>query len=190
MNQNNEEHYKAVRLSKEGRFSEAFLIFDKLAALGCKDSMLRLAEAYYYGLGTNRDVNASIFWAESASSDGDAEALYFLGTIYESTGRTQQALGCYERLSSEGYYLADYRRGCMYLFGYGVGKNIKRAQFYLKISAKQGHLYSIRYLAYSYYTGRSGVLLVPVGVLLYILLIPISLYMIVVANERHPNLRK
>jgi len=77
-------------------------------------------------------------WIESAKA-GDAEAQYYVGTIYEKgpTGKPDflHAIAWYEKAADQGYGQAAMNLGRLYEKGLGVNKNAKEAfQWYARAS--------------------------------------------------------
>lgn len=46
-------------------------------------AMLRLGDAYYFGLGVRHDLNTAMKWYEAAADKKEPEAQYSLGRLYE-----------------------------------------------------------------------------------------------------------
>ena len=79
----------------------------KAAEEGHVASQRDLAQLYYDGKGTTKDLNAAFSWWDKAAAEGDAEALCNLGVCYDNGDGVKQdrekAVECYRAAASKGH---------------------------------------------------------------------------------------
>lgn len=84
------------------------------------------------------------------AEQGDAEAQYSLGFLYESGwGTTQsyeEAFRWYRRAAQQGHSKAQYNLGLLYFRGLGVGKDRGLGYYWIQSAADQEHVRAIEFL--------------------------------------------
>lgn len=108
---------------------KAFEIFEKLAKEGNSIACTDLGVLYKYGRGCDLNFNKARKWFLKGSLLGNDKANYALGYLYlKGFGNIKQdypkAIKWFEKSN---YPMAKYWLGLCYYYGYGVQKDIKRA---------------------------------------------------------------
>jgi len=126
------EFYKAVAYKEEGKFEEAFAIFQQLAEQGDAVSQCNLGICYLNNRSVNKNYGKAIKWFRKAADQKHAGAMYILGCIY-SEGKygikkdPVQAVEWFFKAAEQGHAAAHVELGCMYSEGKGVEKNDEKA---------------------------------------------------------------
>ncbi|KAI8888271.1 HCP-like protein, partial [Backusella circina FSU 941] len=94
-------------------------------------------------------ITANVFikemWYEKAADKGNPMALYELGVASKNKNRQAKiqdlsmAIGYFERAYATGNINATYKLASMYLHGYGVSQDLKKAFYLLNEAADMGH---------------------------------------------------
>jgi hypothetical protein len=107
-------------------------------------SQVKLAIAYFYGLGVKQDYNEAAKWYKEAAIQGSPIAQYNLGLIYYKGDGVplnySTAIQWYIRAADQGYSLAQYNLGLMYEFGIGTQKNDFVAKDWYRRAAQNGSI--------------------------------------------------
>ncbi len=119
--------YEASATNKEHR--KAFKLYKEAAKSGNAIAMFNLGVLYKNGKGCQLNYNKARKWFEKSAEQGNEMAIYSLGYMYlKGLGSIDQdynkAVSYFEK--SE-YAMAKYWLGVCYLNGYGVSKNIQKA---------------------------------------------------------------
>lgn len=101
-----------------------------------QQTLASIGEAYYRGLGMNRNYHEAFRYFKKASDMGNVPSTCMLGTCYEMGRGTEQnmeaALDCYEKASDKGSVLATLKLGdfCRHGIDELIPKDIERAADY------------------------------------------------------------
>lgn len=91
-------------------------------------------------------MEKALSWFFRAAEQGDAEALYGIGSVHFVQRAFPAALQYYERAADKGYSRSYHWIGYMYHQGLGMPRNINMAIDYYKKSAAHGYLVAERAL--------------------------------------------
>lgn len=108
-------------IQKDGQ--KAFEWYAKAAEQGDAKAQNRVGWMYYEGRAVEKDDQKAIEWWEKAADQESAEAHYHLGNVYYN-----KAKKLYEKASTQGFPLAYFKLGDLYVHGSAVEKDIKKAQ--------------------------------------------------------------
>lgn len=133
----------------------------KSAANGNPEAQLKLANMYKENIISENGADADMFNLYRKSSQkgtGDPEAIYNLGSCYDSGRGTAvdkiKAKQCFELAAQKGYPLANQALGQYYYYGdVGIEKNRVKAAVYLVPAAEAGLLPSQYLLGICYQSG-------------------------------------
>ena len=115
-----------------------------------------LGEMYAIGIGVPKDATKAVEWYLKAAAQGDTEAQYTLGLMYETGGMNtrsrvpkdeakaaewyRKAAEGIMKAAEQGDATAQFKLGMMYGRGNGVQKNLVRAYAWMNIAAMQGNI--------------------------------------------------
>lgn len=121
-------------------------------------SDLEVARAYTSGTyGLDLNYFKAKYWYGKAASNGNAEAQYALGYLYEyglgCVKSIANAIKYYELSASANNVNAQLRLGYLYEYGIGLDVNIRKAASLYRKAAKQGNYIAMLLLAYFYENG-------------------------------------
>ena len=153
----------AYDLFDAGRYDEAYASLSKLAEAGDGSANLHLGWINQKGLGRQVDLTKAEQHYLSAYKHGVPEAQYYLGCLYRSMGRYQEALRHLEEAASQGHPSAAYWVHVIYNDGEGVTKDSGRAVQYLQKASDLGHIFAKRDLAKRAIRGEFGLAKIPSG---------------------------
>jgi TPR repeat protein len=116
------------------------------------------------GILVPRDHEQAVFWFHKSGSieqyrqiahNGNADAQYFFGRIYEAGLSVSQdyseAVKFYTRAAQNGHSEAQNRLAIMYYYGHGVTRDLAKAIFWFQKAANQGNMKAQFNLASMYY---------------------------------------
>ncbi|CAM1345102.1 T9SS type A sorting domain-containing protein [Tenacibaculum amylolyticum] len=123
-----------VRQKNAVKHKEGFQLIKKAAEKNNPVAMTDLGILYKYGVGCNLSLTKAQEWFEKASALGDNKAMYSLGYLYfkglENIEQDyKEAVKWFDKSKSE---MAKYWLGVCYYYGYGVEKDILKANELLK----------------------------------------------------------
>jgi hypothetical protein len=120
-----------LHLAKENEknYKKAFKLLKKSAKQGNDIAMVDLGILYKYGRGCRLNFNKARSWFKKSATLGNDKALYSLGYLYlKGFGEIEQdykkATKYFEKSKNP---MAKYWLGVCYFYGYGVPKNIEKA---------------------------------------------------------------
>ena len=118
-----------VGQGNEDNYKKAFKLFKKSAKQNNDMAMTDLGILYKYGRGCNLNFNKARKWFEKAAELGNDKAAYSLGYLYlKGFGSIDQDyLKAVYWFEKSDYPMATYWLGTCYYYGYGVEKNIAKA---------------------------------------------------------------
>ena len=127
-----------MHLPKVKDLSE-YKAFFELAKSGDVDAQTMLGEMYLDGInGVAVDHEAAFHWLSKAAAQGDPQAEYLLGFMYENglyvARNVSRAVKWYKKSAQKGDVLAQYNLALIYKEGKGgVAKNMKEAFKWLRM---------------------------------------------------------
>ena len=154
-----EEEYKiGCEFYKEGLYEKAFKHFSNLAEQGYSLAQKSLADMYFKGEGTEKDLAKSLEWYEKAAEQGNDNAQFSLGLFFFcGNGVTQdyaEAKNWFEKSSAQNNSSASYFLSCMYYNGDGIEKDRQKAQWLFKKARETCNEQEIMELDKLYYKYR------------------------------------
>lgn len=118
-------------------------MLSKLAENGSSLAMMYLGDAYMKGkYGMRKDDDLGEYWLRRSAAGGSIEGAYILAWHLLRSGRTDEALAEYRRLSDLGYSPAQFVLGWQYYKGPAVQRDLPNAMYYLELADKSGHLHA------------------------------------------------
>ncbi|AZJ36643.1 T9SS type A sorting domain-containing protein [Tenacibaculum singaporense] len=123
----------AIKKTEED-YIKAFQLLKKSAKQGNVSAMTDLGVLYKYGKGCKLNYNKAIKWFKKAAEKRNNKAAYSLGYMYlKGFGTVKQdyvkAINWFEKSD---YPMAKYWLGVCYYYGYGIDKNVVKANEFLK----------------------------------------------------------
>lgn len=111
------------------KHKEAFKLLSNLAENDNPLAVIDLGLLYKYGKGCNLNFNKARDWFEKASEQGNSTASYSLGYLYlKGFGNIEQDYGkAVEWFEKSNHSMAKYWLGVCYYYGYGITKDITKA---------------------------------------------------------------
>jgi TPR repeat protein len=129
----------------------------KKALEGNTKAQLRLALAFEFGQGVQKNLKEAIHWYQIAADRGDPIAQTDLGYLYETGGtgypNPAEAAKWYLRAAVSGFVRAQFNLGTLYLQGAGVEKNAEQGAFWISKAADAGCPKAIAALGFLYAHG-------------------------------------
>ena len=122
-----------------------FSFVKEIAEKGNTEAMFLLGDAYYNGLGTEKDFSQAVIWLRKSIAKGNPLAMNELGVMYnygEGVPKDYtQALSLYRLSAEKGVTNALSNIGSMYKDGEGVERDYSQAlEFYNRAAQKGGML--------------------------------------------------
>jgi TPR repeat protein len=112
-----------------------------MAKQGQVEAQFTLAEAYYFGKGTGKNLKQALFWYEKAALQGHPKAQRALGAMYElgqgTANEPKKAAFWYQKSAEQGLARAQTNLGILYETGVGVEKNFETARLWYEKAAAQ-----------------------------------------------------
>ena len=144
--------------STEDDYKKAEQWLVKAAEQGYAPAAANLGMLYIHGLAGTQDTLLAKKWLQNAVEEGYAPAELYLGNIYArgSEGIEQdflKAADLYERAAIQGDATAQHNLSVMFLYGYGVEKDIGATFFWTRKAAENEHLEAQYNLGMMYYFG-------------------------------------
>lgn len=135
--------YDRARNAYEGGdYAQALQRFEVLAKAGNARAQYDLAQMYFQGIGTAKDVQQGWHWLLSAAGSGNVAAMVQLGAVYESgVGAPRDyatAAQWYLRAARKGDAVGRFNLALMYLKGIGVPRDEVAALAWFRLSFKAG----------------------------------------------------
>ena len=114
------------------------------------EQQIKLANDYFVGRGVTQDFTLSAHWFEKAAEQGDSDALFNLGMIYERSDIMApdlvRSFSYFKQAAEKGLARAQYEVACAYQTGKGTEQSISAAKTWFEKAAKQGVRKAIRNL--------------------------------------------
>lgn len=100
-----------------------------------------LGAMYYYGTGTDKNIEQALYWLRKAADHGYALAQFNLGWIYEANDGVpynfEESARWYLLAAENGNADAQAQMGMMYTSGEGVPKDNEKAKYWFTLSDAQ-----------------------------------------------------
>jgi TPR repeat protein len=134
-------------------YSKAFQYYSVAAEQDYKSSQFQLGFLYYHGLGVKKDVKQAEEWFIKAANQNVIQANLFLGYMYSKDSKdadNDAAIKHFKIAANQGNEYCQFALGRIYLYGYGVEKDIKTAMEWLTKGSDQNYAVSSFLLAIIY----------------------------------------
>jgi len=137
-------YIRGLDLRNQESYEEAFECFERGIALKPNHSGLQycLGCAYLNGEGVMQDSSLAATWFRRAADQGDADAQFALGWIYQYLLHHEDysiAGAWYFLAAEQGHSGAAFELGSLYEIGQGVRQDHAHAAAYYRQAAEQGH---------------------------------------------------
>jgi TPR repeat protein len=124
-------------------FSAKIHEVSSMAKQGQVEAQFTLAEAYYFGKGTGKNLQQALFWYERAAQQGHLKAQRALGAMFElgqgTAKEPKKAAYWYQKSAEQGLPRAQTNLGILYETGVGVEKNYEAARLLYEKAAAQNY---------------------------------------------------
>ena len=124
-------------------FSAKIDELSSMAKQGQVEAQFTLAEAYYLGKGTGKNLKQALFWYERAAQQGHLKAQRALGAMSElgegTAKEPKKAAYWYQKSAEQGLARAQTNLGILYETGVGVEKNYETARLWYEKAAAQNY---------------------------------------------------
>ena len=147
---------EALRAFKKGDQAAAVKELSTLGDAGNMSAQIMLGALYSKGGAVARNDKLAALWFERAANQGNAEAQYQLGNLYENSQLPKDykaAANWYQKAAQQGSAKAQARLGVFYAEGMGVNKNTNEALLWSGKAALQGNLEAQFWLGLLYKLG-------------------------------------
>jgi TPR repeat protein len=161
--------WSAIEIFETGNYKRAFPLFLALSENGSPLADFYLAWMLKEGKGAPQDLEGAKQYFERAAQAGIVEGIYYLGSISENQGNLVEAFKHYQSAAPAGFLPAIYSVGRLLVDGSGVQRNILEGRTFLERAMLRGHVPAMRKLAGVMLEGKLGILLIPKGLLLFVL---------------------
>ena len=146
---------KALGLEK---FEKAFQWYKMAAEQGVVAAQGSLAVMYYYGQGTQKNINQAVKWFEKAAKQGDPPAQYKLALMHyegiEINQNFEKAFQWGEKAADQGYAPAQSLLAQMYTEGEAVDQDLEEAVYLIQKAVETGYAKAQHQIAFMYYRGE------------------------------------
>lgn len=143
---------------KQGNYGAAIKALNSLGDAGDMKAQIMLGALYNKGGVVARNDQQSAFWFEKAASQGNVEAQYQLGSLFEDSQLPRDyetAASWYKKAAQHGSAKAQARLGVFYSHGMGVVKNANDAILWTGKAALQGNADAQYWLGVGYVQGKT-----------------------------------
>ena len=128
------------------------------ARQGDAEAQYRVAIAYAFGRGVQKDFAKALKWYRKAAEQGNKSAQYNLGFAYYQGEEVKkdyaEAAKWYRMAAEQGYTGAQYKLGFLHRSGEGVPEDLSASVRWFRRASEQGHHYSQEMLAQHYRDGE------------------------------------
>lgn len=143
-----------IYLKKLNDKKKAFFWYEAAAQDEHINAMIDIAAFYLFGLETERDFEKAIKYYKKAATLNSPVAYHNLGFICLQDKELLDVAADYFKKATElGYAESYYMLGIMYLYGYGIEKNINKSYDCFVSSYEKGKHYTCRPLGDLYFQG-------------------------------------
>ena len=130
---------KGIDCQKNKDYVGAFGWFKKSADAGNANGMYYLAFYYRDGQGgAERNYDQALHWFKESAGKGCKYAYCPLGSLFESSGKQDEAFKWYKKSAEAGFADGQYNLAMCYYNGVGTTTNDEEAMKWLRKSAEQG----------------------------------------------------
>lgn len=133
----------ADKAYEDGKYEEAFELYEKAGVQGCADAQNNLGKMYRLGNGVEQDYRKALEWYLKSAEMGNASAQCNIGVMYANGIGVEQnyekALEWYLKSAEMGNASAQYNLGIMYEKGEGVEQDFIKACVWYKRAVAQGY---------------------------------------------------
>lgn len=159
---------RAAELALEGRAEEARQLYERLSRKGSWYAKVQLGYLFLKGKEVAKDVARAEELFQQAAELGSYLGKYYLGLLYQETGREDDAYREIRELTELGYLPAVNRLGWFLEDGIGCEKDLLAAVHYRTYAAQNGHLQAQKWVAMRKMMGRDGLISIPIGLAQFI----------------------
>jgi TPR repeat protein len=142
---------------KKGNYGAAIKSLNSLGDAGNVPAQIMLGALYSKGGAVPRDDKMAAVWFEKAATQGNAEAQYQLGNLYENSQLPKDykaAANWYLKSAQQGSAKAQARLGVFYSHGLGVTQNPNEAILWAGKAALQGNADAQYWFGLGYLQGK------------------------------------
>lgn len=142
---------------KKGNYGAAIKELNSLGDAGNVSAQIMLGALYNKGGAIPRNDKMAATWFEKAANQGNAEAQYQLGNLYENSQLAKDyktAASWYHKAAQQGSAKAQARLGVFYAHGLGVPQNPNEATLWSGKAALQGNADAQYWFGLGYMQGR------------------------------------
>jgi TPR repeat protein len=125
-------------LYQQGRFVEAFDIWEPLAKAGDAKAQFNLAVLYEQGRGIDVDSDKAAYWNNRAVSSEYPPALHNLALSLLAEKKNIEAIDYLRQAADNNFAASQYTLGKIHQFGIGIAENPDLAFQYIEMAAKSG----------------------------------------------------
>ncbi len=142
---------------KKGNYGAAIKELNALGDAGNMPAQIMLGALYNKGGAVERNDKIAAVWFEKAANQGNAEAQYQLGNLYENSQLAKDyklAANWYQKAAQQGSAKAQARLGVFYSHGLGVVQNPNEAILWSGKAALQGNADAQYWFGLNYMQGK------------------------------------
>lgn len=142
---------------KKGNYGAAIKELNALGDAGNVPAQIMLGALYNKGGAVERNDKMAAAWFEKAANQGNAEAQYQLGNLYENSQLSKDykaAANWYQKAAQQGSAKAQARLGVFYSHGLGVAQNPNEAILWSGKAALQGNADAQYWFGLGYLQGK------------------------------------
>ena len=142
---------------KKGNYGAAIKELNTLGDAGNVPAQIMLGALYNKGGAVERNDKIAAVWFEKAANQGNAEAQYQLGNLYENSQLPKDyglAASWYHKAAQQGSAKAQARLGVFYSLGLGVTQNPNEAILWSGKAALQGNADAQYWFGLNYLQGK------------------------------------
>jgi hypothetical protein len=142
---------------KKGNYGAAIKELNALGDAGNVPAQIMLGALYNKGGAVERNDKTAAAWFEKAANQGNTEAQYQLGNLYENSQLARNykaAADWYQKAAQQGSAKAQARLGVFYSQGLGVTKNPNEAILWSGKAALQGNADAQYWFGLGYMQGK------------------------------------
>lgn len=142
---------------KKGNYGAAIKELNNLGNAGNVPAQIMLGALYNKGGAVERNDKMAAAWFEKAANQGNAEAQYQLGHLYENSQLSKDykaAANWYQKAAQQGSAKAQARLGVFYAEGMGVNENANEAILWSGKAALQGNADAQYWFGLGYMQGK------------------------------------
>lgn len=142
---------------KKGNYGAAIKELNTLGDAGSVPAQIMLGALYNKGGAVERNDKMAAAWFEKAANQGNAEAQYQLGHLYENSQLAKDyklAAKWYHQAAQQGSAKAQARLGVFYAHGLGVTQNSNEAILWSGKAALQGNADAQYWFGLNYLQGK------------------------------------